>query len=139
MGELDCMARNDYGAVVIIIELIVNRLAAKHPVINMCPTPFNGFIGTRASFRCDATGTPPPRITWLSNGMLVNASAGFNVSDNGRELVVPVLSARHEGQVTCVARNSQGVTRYTVPLTVSRTWRGEIARRNAGGEDAVFL
>lgn len=66
-------------------------------------------LGHFAKLSCQATGVPPPRITWISprNERIATSSDKFQIVDEGT-LVVNKVTLADEGKYVCMARNSEG-------------------------------
>lgn len=86
-------------------------------------------------FKCTATGTPTPTITWLKDGLeihVVSEDSQFHVTSEGALVFVGkrhhitkeghliILNPREEdeGSYTCKARNSLGEESYRINLYV---------------------
>ncbi|KAK3933279.1 Down syndrome cell adhesion molecule-like protein Dscam2 [Frankliniella fusca] len=87
--------------------------------------------GPPLSLRCAASGSPPPRITWLLDGAEVRSGALGGLTDlyqqaqhqDQRGDVVGSLNmssvrVQHGGIYTCVARNMMGSAQHTAALNV---------------------
>lgn len=75
-------------------------------------------VNAEASFTCRANGVPAPRFTWLLNG--TEHTAGITSTNTSltstvaveSTLILPAVTERNTGAVTCVAyheRNGQAV------------------------------
>ena len=77
------------------------------------------------TFTCSATGIPPPEITWMRNGVILNESVDSRISLSDPETVPTgggnIISVSHtlnisttrdndSGPYTCVASNGNAVT-----------------------------
>ncbi|XP_032884067.1 hemicentin-1 isoform X2 [Amblyraja radiata] len=77
-------------------------------------------INNPVTFACDATGIPPPTLSWLKNGRTIeNAdSLEMHVLSGGSKLQIVRSQLADSGSYTCVARNVQGVAQKTYILTI---------------------
>uniref|UniRef100_A0A8C3B4K1 Receptor-type tyrosine-protein phosphatase F n=1 Tax=Cyclopterus lumpus TaxID=8103 RepID=A0A8C3B4K1_CYCLU len=88
----------------------------------LCSEDQTGISGGVASFVCQATGEPKPRITWMKKGKKVS-SQRFEVIefDDGSGSVLriqPLRTHRDEAIYECTATNSDGEISTSAKLTV---------------------
>nr|CAD7578394.1 unnamed protein product [Timema californicum] len=80
--------------------------------------------GPPVSLRCAASGNPPPRFTWLLDGVVVHPPEYVLGSflDSAGDVVshLNISSARvpHGGLYTCVARNMLGAVQHSATLNI---------------------
>ncbi|KAM6466146.1 receptor-type tyrosine-protein phosphatase S isoform 8-T11 [Liasis olivaceus] len=90
----------------------------KHPVDQI------GVSGGVASFVCQATGDPKPRVTWNKKGKKVNSQRFETIEfDEGSGAVLriqPLRTPRDENIYECVAQNSVAEITVNAKLTVLR-------------------
>uniref|UniRef100_A0A8C5S328 Ig-like domain-containing protein n=1 Tax=Laticauda laticaudata TaxID=8630 RepID=A0A8C5S328_LATLA len=90
----------------------------KHPVDQI------GVSGGVASFVCQATGDPKPRVTWNKKGKKVNSQRFETIEyDDGAGAVLriqPLRTPRDENIYECVAQNSVAEITVNAKLTVLR-------------------
>ncbi|XP_073667498.1 hemicentin-1 isoform X2 [Paramisgurnus dabryanus] len=67
---------------------------------------------------CEASGMPPPAITWLKDGQLVNMSSSIRVISGGRGLRLMHAASEDAGRYTCIVSNSAGEERKSFDLNV---------------------
>ncbi|XP_077331831.1 receptor-type tyrosine-protein phosphatase S isoform X14 [Lithobates pipiens] len=88
------------------------------------PTDEIGVSGGVASFVCQATGDPKPRVTWNKRGKKVNSQRFETIEfDEGAGAVLriqPLRTPRDENVYECVAHNSNGEATVSAKLTVLR-------------------
>ncbi|XP_059503813.1 hemicentin-1 isoform X2 [Stegostoma tigrinum] len=80
----------------------------------------NEVINNPVTFACDATGIPPPTLTWLKNGRtIVNAeSLEIHVLSGGNKLQIARSQLTDSGTYTCVASNVEGTARKNYILAI---------------------
>uniref|UniRef100_A0A8C7B8G2 protein-tyrosine-phosphatase n=1 Tax=Neovison vison TaxID=452646 RepID=A0A8C7B8G2_NEOVI len=83
-----------------------------------------GVSGGVASFVCQATGDPKPRVTWNKKGKKVNSqrfeTIEFDQSAGAVLRIQPLRTPRDENVYECVAQNSVGEVTVHAKLTVLR-------------------
>ncbi|KAG9480693.1 hypothetical protein GDO78_012253 [Eleutherodactylus coqui] len=88
------------------------------------PTDEIGVSGGVASFVCQATGDPKPRVTWNKRGKKVNSQRFETIEfDEGAGAVLriqPLRTPRDENVYECVAQNIKGESTVSAKLTVLR-------------------
>ncbi|KAM9720208.1 receptor-type tyrosine-protein phosphatase F isoform 13-T14 [Menidia menidia] len=102
--------------------MVFSSLADSLPSFIKSPEDQAGISGGVASFVCQATGEPKPRITWMKKGKKVS-SQRFEVIefDEGSGSVLriqPLRIHRDEAIYECTATNSAGEINTSAKLTV---------------------
>ncbi|KAM6948915.1 receptor-type tyrosine-protein phosphatase F [Aplochiton taeniatus] len=102
--------------------LVFSSQADSTPTFIKYPEDQTGISGGVASFVCQATGEPKPRITWMKKGKKVS-SQRFEVIefDDGSGSVLriqPLRTHRDEAIYECTAANSAGEINTSAKLTV---------------------
>ncbi|XP_070829927.1 receptor-type tyrosine-protein phosphatase F isoform X7 [Chaetodon trifascialis] len=113
------------GALLFLLLLscvVFSSLADSLPSFVKSPEDQTGISGGVASFVCQATGEPKPRITWMKKGKKVS-SQRFEVIefDDGSGSVLriqPLRTHRDEAIYECTATNSAGEINTSAKLTV---------------------
>ncbi|XP_021175668.2 receptor-type tyrosine-protein phosphatase F isoform X10 [Fundulus heteroclitus] len=113
------------GALLLLLLLgseVISSLADSRPSFIKTPEDQIGIAGGVASFVCQATGEPKPRITWMKKGKKVS-SQRFEVIefDDGSGSVLriqPLRSHRDEAVYECTATNSVGEINANAKLSV---------------------
>ncbi|XP_063770958.1 receptor-type tyrosine-protein phosphatase S isoform X13 [Pseudophryne corroboree] len=94
------------------------------PEFTKKPTDEIGVSGGVASFVCQATGDPKPRVTWNKRGKKVNSQRFETIEfDEGAGAVLriqPLRTPRDENVYECVAQNIHGESTVSAKLTVLR-------------------
>ncbi|XP_077353763.1 protein turtle homolog B-like [Festucalex cinctus] len=67
------------------------------------PPVLEGVVGGHLSLVCAAVGNPPPTITWLKDGNMIQIG-----NDQEEVLSLTAVSVQSAGQYTCHASNSEG-------------------------------
>ncbi|XP_069039515.1 hemicentin-1 isoform X2 [Lepisosteus oculatus] len=115
-GRYLCTASNPAGSERRGIDLRV------HVGPSISPGPPNVTVteGVRASLSCEASGTPPPRVTWKRNGSPIDLSrqpGAYRLLSSG-SLVITSPASQDEGYFECTAANEAGEERRLVEVTL---------------------
>ncbi|MEQ2177330.1 hypothetical protein GOODEAATRI_002438, partial [Goodea atripinnis] len=121
-AEFICLARNDRGEAVMVVQLEVTNML-RRPIFK---NPFNerlvSRIGKTAILNCSADGQPMPEIIWtLPNGTRI--TTGFRHSSRhqpGDDGTLAIYSSREEdsGKYRCGARNLLGYIEKLIILNI---------------------
>uniref|UniRef100_A0A5F8GSB0 Ig-like domain-containing protein n=1 Tax=Monodelphis domestica TaxID=13616 RepID=A0A5F8GSB0_MONDO len=106
----------------VLLGWVTGTQADSKPTFVKAPEDQTGLSGGVASFVCQATGEPKPRITWMKKGKKVS-SQRFEVIefDDGAGSVLriqPLRVHRDEAIYECTATNSLGEINVSAKLTV---------------------
>ncbi|XP_043430627.1 receptor-type tyrosine-protein phosphatase F isoform X19 [Prionailurus bengalensis] len=106
----------------VMLGLVAGAHGDSKPVFIKVPEDQTGLSGGVASFVCQATGEPKPRITWMKKGKKVS-SQRFEVIefDDGAGSVLriqPLRAQRDEAIYECTATNSLGEINTSAKLSV---------------------
>ncbi|XP_053706380.1 protein turtle homolog A isoform X2 [Synchiropus splendidus] len=75
------------------------------PTFSKAPPPaIEGVVGSDLSLECEATGNPPPTISWSKDGSIIDSRP-----ENG-VLLLKAVNMQSAGQYSCQASNSEGST-----------------------------
>ncbi|NWI60418.1 HMCN1 protein, partial [Calyptomena viridis] len=66
-------------------------------------------LDTSLNIECTATGTPPPQLHWLKNGLPLSVSSQTRLLSAGQVLRLARVQLSDSGMYTCVASNRAGV------------------------------
>ncbi|XP_043926479.1 immunoglobulin superfamily member 10 [Protopterus annectens] len=122
-GEFICVARNDGGETVMVVQLEVIDML-RRPLFK---NPFNEKVITRAGkttiLNCSADGYPPPEIVWLlPNGTrFINGQklSQYFIGSNGTFIIYN--PTKHDaGKYRCAARNQVGYIEKLIILEVGQ-------------------
>ncbi|XP_076977176.1 receptor-type tyrosine-protein phosphatase S isoform X4 [Tamandua tetradactyla] len=113
------------GPVGFLLVLLIGGCAAEEPPRFIKePKDQIGVSGGVASFVCQATGDPKPRVTWNKKGKKVNSqrfeTIEFDESAGAVLRIQPLRTPRDENVYECVAQNSVGEITVHAKLTVLR-------------------
>uniref|UniRef100_A0A3B4Z1V9 Hemicentin-1 n=1 Tax=Stegastes partitus TaxID=144197 RepID=A0A3B4Z1V9_9TELE len=77
-------------------------------------------ISNPVTFACDATGIPPPSLTWLKNGRPIENSESLemHIFSGGSKLQIARSQLSDSGTYTCVASNVEGKAHKSYHLTI---------------------
>ncbi|XP_031751417.1 receptor-type tyrosine-protein phosphatase delta isoform X32 [Xenopus tropicalis] len=120
-----CQTMNIARPVVVLLCFLLHAGAETPPKLTRTPVDQIGVSGGVASFICQATGDPRPKIVWNKKGKKVS-NQRFEVViefDDGSGSVLriqPLRTPRDEAIYECVASNSVGEVATTTRLTVLR-------------------
>ncbi|XP_049752935.1 hemicentin-2 isoform X2 [Elephas maximus indicus] len=70
------------------------------------------------TLECNATGKPPPTVTWERDNRLVKDEPGLQLQNQGQSLHVVQARAAHAGHYSCVAKNAAGRVERRFALSV---------------------
>ncbi|XP_046530474.1 hemicentin-2 isoform X1 [Equus quagga] len=82
------------------------------------PTQVSVIQDSEATLECNATGKPPPRVTWQRDERLVRPEPGLRLQNRGQRLLVERARATHAGRYSCVAKNMAGRAERQFTLSV---------------------
>ncbi|XP_054982010.1 receptor-type tyrosine-protein phosphatase S isoform X12 [Sorex araneus] len=113
------------GPVGLLMVLLVGGCTAEEPPRFVKePRDQIGVSGGVASFVCQATGEPKPRVTWNKKGKKVNSqrfeTIEFDESAGAVLRIQPLRTPRDENVYECVAQNAVGEITVHAKLTVLR-------------------
>nr|XP_033809752.1 receptor-type tyrosine-protein phosphatase S isoform X14 [Geotrypetes seraphini] len=108
----------------IFLLLLVDCRAESLPEFIKKPADQIGVSGGVASFVCQATGDPKPRVTWNKRGKKVNSqrfeTIEFDESAGAVLRIQPLRAPRDENVYECVAQNAHGEITVSAKLSVLR-------------------
>ncbi|XP_072199268.1 hemicentin-1 isoform X3 [Excalfactoria chinensis] len=116
----------DTGRYVCVVENIAGR-AKKYfnlnvhvppSVVGANPENLTVVVNNLVSLTCEATGIPPPDLSWLKNGKSVSFNTNTFIVPDARTLQIPQAKLSDDGEYTCIARNQAGESWKKSFLTV---------------------
>lgn len=78
-------------------------------------------VGETVALQCKATGSPPPRITWLKGGRPLSLTERHHFTPGNQLLVVQNVVAEDAGRYTCEMSNALGTARAHSQLSILPT------------------
>ncbi|KAJ0065491.1 hypothetical protein NL108_012446 [Boleophthalmus pectinirostris] len=114
--QIESVSVSDSGRYVCVATSIAGEKEIKYDVKVLVP-PFidsgdsvtdTVIINSPLELECQATGTPPPTITWYKDGTPVRQGEGLRVTASGRRLVVSRAQVSDTARFQCVATNEAG-------------------------------
>ncbi|XP_053186731.1 receptor-type tyrosine-protein phosphatase F-like [Scomber japonicus] len=107
---------------VLLNSMVISSLAESLPSFVKSPEDQTGVSGGVASFVCQATGEPKPRITWMKNGKTISNRRTEMIEfddGSGSVLRIELLRTDRDGAIyKCTATNSAGEINTSAKLTV---------------------
>ena len=64
--------------------------------------------GLTMTLFCNATGNPPPTLSWTKDGSPINNNQGIPFSGDNKTLFIASINRSESGNYRCVARNGLG-------------------------------
>nr|XP_005996512.1 PREDICTED: immunoglobulin superfamily member 10 isoform X2 [Latimeria chalumnae] len=122
-AEFICVARNDGGETVLVVQLEVTDMLRRP----MFKNPFNEKIIARAGkttiLNCSADGNPPPEVVWLlPNGTRFSNRqriSKYQIGSNGT-FIIYSPTREDAGKYRCAARNKVGYIEKLIVLDVGQ-------------------
>uniref|UniRef100_A0A8C5X6K5 Hemicentin-1 n=1 Tax=Malurus cyaneus samueli TaxID=2593467 RepID=A0A8C5X6K5_9PASS len=133
-GKYICVATNPAGEE----DRIFNLNVYVPPTIansNAEVEELTALLDTSLNIECAASGTPPPQLHWLKNGLPLSVSSQIRLLSAGQILRLVRVQPSDSGVYTCVASNRAGVHNKHYNLQV---WVPP-SLDNAGGTEEVLV
>ncbi|KAK7933456.1 hypothetical protein WMY93_004352 [Mugilogobius chulae] len=126
-GTYTCVAKNSEGQTQRDFKLTV--LVSPTIIDSQHPSDVSAPLGQELTLECKANGIPPPRISWLKDGVTLAGSdtRRIHTSADGSTLTLLRLSAEDSGTYTCLAVSPSGQDSkiYTLFVLVPPSISGE--------------
>lgn len=97
----------------------LNILALKAPVISPELKNQTTNVSETVEVRCQAAGTPDPRIVWFKNSQALVGDSGIILRDHNRTLTIQRVRKQDEGFYSCRACNDLGCAQAEMYFTVN--------------------
>uniref|UniRef100_A0A674DLB4 Fibroblast growth factor receptor n=1 Tax=Salmo trutta TaxID=8032 RepID=A0A674DLB4_SALTR len=133
-GNYTCLVENKHGSLTHTYQLDVVERCPHRPILQAgLPANRTAMVGSDVEFVCRVFSDPQPHIQWLKritiNGSRVGPdglpyvrvlkTAGFNTTDREMEVfTLRNVSVEDEGEYTCLAGNSIGLSHHSAWLSV---------------------
>uniref|UniRef100_A0A8C3CTE9 Leucine rich repeats and immunoglobulin like domains 1 n=1 Tax=Cairina moschata TaxID=8855 RepID=A0A8C3CTE9_CAIMO len=107
MGVYSCTAQNPAGSVLANATLTVLETPSLiHPLEDHVVS-----VGETVALQCKATGSPPPRITWLKGDQPLVVTERHHFTSGNQLLIVRNVILEDAGKYTCEMSNTLGTER----------------------------
>ncbi|XP_037655857.1 leucine-rich repeats and immunoglobulin-like domains protein 1 isoform X2 [Choloepus didactylus] len=114
MGVYSCTAQNSAGSISANATLTVLETPSLVVPLEDCVVS----VGETVALQCKATGSPPPRITWLKGNHPVSLTERHHFTPGNQLLVVQNVVAEDAGRYTCEMSNALGTERAHSQVSV---------------------
>ncbi|NWZ79355.1 LRIG1 protein, partial [Poecile atricapillus] len=107
MGVYSCTAQNSAGSVLANATLtVLETPSLVHPLEDHVVS-----VGETVALQCKATGSPPPRITWLKGDQPLVVTERHHFTSGNQLLIVRNVVLEDAGKYTCEMSNTLGTER----------------------------
>ncbi|XP_059336012.1 leucine-rich repeats and immunoglobulin-like domains protein 1 isoform X1 [Ammospiza nelsoni] len=107
MGVYSCTAQNSAGSVLANATLtVLETPSLLHPLEDHVVS-----VGETVALQCKATGSPPPRITWLKGDQPLVVTERHHFTSGNQLLIVRNVVLEDAGKYTCEMSNTLGTER----------------------------
>ncbi|KAM6962600.1 hemicentin-1 [Aplochiton taeniatus] len=114
-GRYVCMAENVAGSTDKVFNLNVH---VPPSIVGVSPENVTVVVNNFVSLTCEATGLPPPSLSWLKERSPVQANTNALIMPGGRTLQILRAKMSDGGKYSCVAINPAGEAHKLIHLTV---------------------
>nr|XP_061831771.1 hemicentin-1-like isoform X1 [Nerophis lumbriciformis] len=114
-GRYVCVADNVAGSVEKSFNLNVH---VPPTILGLNPENVTVVVNNFASLSCEATGFPPPTLSWFNDRGPIQGNTNALIMPGGRTLQIMKAKVSDGGKYTCVAMNAAGEAYKSIYLTV---------------------
>ncbi|XP_045905935.1 hemicentin-1 [Micropterus dolomieu] len=114
-GRYVCVADNVAGSAEKSFNLNVH---VPPTIMGMSPETVTVVVNNFVSLTCEATGFPPPTLSWLNDRGPIQANTNALIMPGGRTLQILKAKVSDGGKYSCVAMNAAGEAYKHIYLTV---------------------
>ncbi|MBN3302329.1 HMCN1 protein, partial [Amia calva] len=114
-GRYICVAENVAGSAEKYFNLNVH---VSPSIVGVNPEDMNVVVNNFISLSCEATGFPPPSLSWLKDGKPIQPNSNALIMPGGRTLQILRAKLSDGGRYSCVAMNQAGQGQKLIFLTV---------------------
>ncbi|KAM4650381.1 leucine-rich repeats and immunoglobulin-like domains protein 1 [Discoglossus pictus] len=115
MGIYSCTAQNSAGSVS--ANATITILEMPHLVQPL--DDHDLFEGATLALQCNASGNPPPRITWLKGDTVLTMTDRHHFTPGNQLLIIKNVVLKDSGTYTCEMSNTVGTERANSLVSVS--------------------
>ncbi|GAB1286208.1 Hemicentin-2 [Apodemus speciosus] len=137
-GLYSCLASNEAGEVQrkFSVEVLVPPSIENEDLEEVIKVP----EGQTAQLVCNATGHPPPKVTWFKDGQSLAVGDPYEMSPDGAFLWISQANLSNAGHYSCIASNAMGEkTKHTqLSILMVPTILG-VPEKNANEEVTVTI
>ncbi|XP_056893820.1 hemicentin-1 isoform X2 [Takifugu flavidus] len=114
-GRYVCVADNVAGSAEKSFNLNVH---VPPSIMGLNPERVNVVVNNFVSLSCEATGFPPPTLSWLNDRGPIQANTNALIMPGGRTIQIMKAKVSDGGKYSCVAMNAAGEAHRHIYLTV---------------------
>lgn len=119
-AEYKCVAKNSFGKVECIAELLVDEITTKPEFLKEL-NPVEVVEGRDVEFEVQVQGNPEPDVSWFRNNLLIEPGDRFEEEkvEDVHRLTIRDTTPKDSGEIKCQAKNDVGKVQSVAPLVVN--------------------